>query len=209
MIATAKSFRCHQSPAAWHADFEAMMPVIDTYAKIAFRHLNPEAREEAVEEVLCNACCAYARLVELNKADLAYPRVLARFGVAQTREGRKVGGRLNIHDVMSPYCRSRKKVVLEQLDTYDPEEDCWQEVLLEDRRAGPAETAAIRVDFPSWLQVLPSRMQKIATFLAQGETTTAAAEEFGVSRARISQIRRELYRAWSLFQGEELVPAIT
>ena len=48
-----------------------MMPAIKAHAKIAFRHLGPEAREEAVQETLCNACCAFARLVEFGKTDLA------------------------------------------------------------------------------------------------------------------------------------------
>ena len=74
---------CRKSPPAWHAAFEAMLPLIKTHAKVSFRYLSPEAREEAVQEVICNACCAYARLVELKKTDLAYPSALARFGVVQ------------------------------------------------------------------------------------------------------------------------------
>jgi hypothetical protein len=30
----------------WHATFVKMLPAITRYAKIAFRHLTPEAREE-------------------------------------------------------------------------------------------------------------------------------------------------------------------
>ena len=99
------------------------MPLIETHARIAFRRLDAEARAEMVQEVLCNACRAYARLVELGKKDLAYPSALARFGVAQAKEGRKVGGRLNIRDVMSAYCQQQKHVVVEQLDKFDKEED--------------------------------------------------------------------------------------
>ena len=98
-----KPARRKKSPPAWHAAFEAMLPIIENEARIAFRHLDPEAREEAVQETVCNACQAYARLFELDKTDVAYPRVLARFGISQTRAGRKVGGKLNCHDVLSPY----------------------------------------------------------------------------------------------------------
>ena len=66
-----------------------MMPIVQAHAKITFRYLHPEAREEAIQEVVCNACQAYARLVELGKTELAYPTVLARFGVCKReREGR-------------------------------------------------------------------------------------------------------------------------
>src|SRR5207302_1317872 len=97
--------------------------VIITHARIAFRNLKPEARAEAVQEVLCNCCQAYARLVQLGKTDVAYANVLARYGIKQTRDHRKVGGNLNVRDVMSPYCRARKGVVVERLDRFDEEED--------------------------------------------------------------------------------------
>ncbi len=208
MIVHAKPVRCKQSPPAWHTAFEAMLPIIESHAKIAFRHLDVEAREEAVQETVCNACRAYARLVELNKTDVAYPRVLARFGVRQVKAGRKIGGHLNIRDVTSTHCQQRKHVVVEPLDKYDAGDDSWQEVVVEDRRAGPAEVAATRIDFSTWLQLLPRRLRKIATFLANGETTSAAAKRFHVSLGRISQIRKELYRAWYRFQGDQPAMAI-
>jgi hypothetical protein len=188
---------------AWHATFVKMLPAIARYARIAFRHLRPEAREEAI----CNACCAYARLVELNKTDLAYPTVLARYAVAQVRDGRKVGGRLNVRDVLSPYCQRCKNVFVERLDRFDEEDNAWAEVVVEDRHVGPAEVAATRMDFAAWLRVLPGRLRKIARVLATGETTTAAAKRFHVSAGRVSQIRMELKQAWERFQGEQPSPA--
>lgn len=47
-----------------------------------------------------NACCAVARLAELGKLDLAYPTVLARYGVAKVIDGRRVGNKLNVRDVL-------------------------------------------------------------------------------------------------------------
>ena len=209
MRKTSKRFkRCRKSPPAWHADFEAIIPAIERHAKIAFRHLDPEAREEAVQETICNACQAFVRLVELGKTDVAYATVLARFGVSQTREGRKVGGKLNCRDILSDYCQQKKSLVVERLDHYDSDEEAWAEILIEDRHAGPAETAIVRIDFATWLRSLPGRLRKIALFLANGETTTAAAKRFRVSQGRISQIRKELFLAWHCFQGEEPASAV-
>ena len=187
----------------WHQAFLAMLPQIATHARISFRHLDPEARQEAVQEVVANACQAYVRLVQLKKTDLAYPTVLARYGVAQVKDHRKVGGKLNVLDISSTYCQQRKGVVVERLDHFDDEEDQWREILVEDRRAGPAEVAATRMDFAAWLKSLPKRLRRIAKVLATGETTTAAAKKFGVCQGRISQIRMELKRAWQTFQGDE------
>ena len=67
MRKSAQSVCCKKNPPTWQGSFEVMLPAIETYARIAFRHLNAEAREEAIQETVCNACQAYARLVELGK----------------------------------------------------------------------------------------------------------------------------------------------
>ena len=206
MIAPAKSTGCKQLPPDWHQNFMAMVPIIERHAKIVFRHLNAEAREEMVQEVVCNSCRAYARLVELNKTAVAFPGALARFGVAQAKTGRRTGGKLNCRDIMSPYCQRKKNVVVERLDHYDNDEKSWAEVLVEDKHCGPAETAIVRIDFSTWMQLLPRRLRKIATFLGNGETTTVASKRFRLSQGRISQIRRQLYEAWHQFQGD--LPAL-
>ena len=190
------------SQPAWHQVFIAMLPAIVTHARISFRHLRPDARAEAIQEAVCNACCAVARLAELDKLDLAYPTPLARFAVAQVRDGRKVGCRLNVRDVLSPYCQQRKKIVVERLDSYDVENDEWREILIEDRHATPAQTAAARIDIGQWFASLPRKKRRIAKTLATGEPTKSAARKFRVSAGRISQMRRELQDAWHDFQGD-------
>ncbi len=49
---------CPRSSPAWHAGFHAKLPIIARHAKVAFRHLDPEARAEAVQKTICNACVA-------------------------------------------------------------------------------------------------------------------------------------------------------
>jgi FixJ family two-component response regulator len=74
--------------------------------------------------------------------------------------------------------------------------------LVEDRKAGPAETAAARIDMAAWLRTLTRRQREIASFLARGESTSSAAKRFNVSAPRIAQIRRELHDRWQEFCGE-------
>src|SRR5208283_3691625 len=159
------------------------------------------------QEVVANACQAYARLVALNKTAIAYPMALARYGVKQCREHRKVGGHLNIGDVVSRYCQVSKNLVVERLDKFDKTEEAWQEALVEDRHAGPADTARVRLDFSDWLASLKRRDRRIAEFLANGESTSAAARRFKVSAGRISQLRRELAANYRAFVGDDPGPA--
>jgi hypothetical protein len=204
MIARAKPHRPRRAP-GWHAGFLTMLPAIQAHAKVAFRHLDPEAKQEAVQEVTANAAVAYARLFDLGKIDLAYAGVMARFAVAQVKDGRKVGTRANVRDVSSQYAQMRKGITMERLDRYDKEASEWQEILVESRCVGPAETAACRLDFGNWLQCLPRRLRKIATTLAKGESTGKTAKKFKISPGRISQMRRELMESWEEFSGEALI----
>lgn len=71
-------------------------------------HLKPEAREDATQEVIANALVASARLAQLGKSELAYPSVLARYAVAQFQDGRRLGNRRNVREVLSPYAQKRK-----------------------------------------------------------------------------------------------------
>jgi hypothetical protein len=202
MIATSKLSQSVTSAPVWHRPFLAMVPKIRREAQFAFRKAPPELQQDLIAEVIANAMQAYVRLMELGKQDLAFASALGRFAVAQVRVGRRVGNRLRIGDVMSPYAQRQKGFRVERLDQFDNEENCWQEMVVEDKRATPAEVAAVRIDFASWLRLLPRRRRKIALALAGGETTTTAAKKFGFSPARISQLRQWLKENWLRFQGE-------
>jgi len=186
-----------QRMAAWHAGFVAMLPAIRRQLKMAFRHLDPEARAEAVQEGMCNAMLAYLRLHERGEVKKAYPTPLAQYAARQLRDGRKVGGKLNIKDVSSRYCQRLKHVILERLDKWDKEEG-WLEIVVEDKHATPADVARVRLDFAAWLKTLPRRDRKVALDLATGNRTGDVARKYELSDGRISQLRKELHLSWQL-----------
>jgi hypothetical protein len=113
--------------------------------------------------------------------------------------------RLRIGDVISEYAQHQKNFQVEPLHYFDQEENCWEQILIEDKRATPAEVAACRIDFAEWLHRLTARLRKIALALASGETTKGVAEQFGLSPARISQLREWLKKSWEAFQGESVI----
>jgi hypothetical protein len=57
---------------AWHAGFLALLPTIHAYARGAFAHLNPVARQDLIQEVITNALVAYVRLCQQGRISLAY-----------------------------------------------------------------------------------------------------------------------------------------
>ncbi len=143
--------------------------------------------------VVAYALVAYVRLYQQGRVALAYPTVLARYGVAQARDGWRVGAKLNIKDPLSRYCQKRKGVVVERLDVFDEEENAWAEaVVVDTRTATVPDTVAFRLDFPAWLGTLNRRNRRIAEILAMGHSTSQVAKRFDVSAGRISQLRREL-----------------
>jgi hypothetical protein len=182
--------------------FLAMLPAIVAHARAASRRLAGDDRDDMVQEVIANSFVAFNRLAELNKLNLAYPGVLARYAVAQIHSGRRVGNRLNIRDVASPYAQRMKGIRLERLDRYDPVDQQWQEVLVEDRRAGPFDIVRTKLDFTAWLGSLPSRLRRIAKTLATGERTGDVARRFGLSESRVSQLRREFAASWDDFANK-------
>ena len=133
-------------------DFVLIIPVIREHARISFLKLGPEEREEMIEECVASAFKTYVRLIELKKADLVYPSVLATFAVRQVRDGRKVGGSLNTNDVLSRYAQKRKPITIERLDRFDADEDQWVEAVVEDDDTPVPDQAAFRIDFPAWLK---------------------------------------------------------
>jgi hypothetical protein len=204
MIAFAKSYR--QKPAvkskpAWHAGFMALLPDIRRQVRFAFRRLEAERREDAVQEAIANALVAYVRLYKLGKTDVAYATPLATYAVKQVCDGRQVGCRLNSYDVLSPYAQRKQRFMVTRLDCVNETDDTWKEILVEDPSCTPADLAASRIDFHAWLRRLPWQKRRIASTLAAGETTGATAKKLRVTPGRVSQIRRELSAAWQQFQG--------
>jgi hypothetical protein len=92
--------------------------------------------------------------------------------------------------------------ILKRLDRYDTKEDVWIEAVVEDTRTPPPDQAAFRIDFPAWLDTLDCRRRRVALTLATGERPAEVAEQFGVSKARMSQWRSEFRNGWKRFHGE-------
>jgi hypothetical protein len=191
MIAIARPEAPKHSDRAWQAKFETMLPMIERKAARAFRKVRREVREDLVAEVIANVFCALARLVERGCESKAFVTPLTDFAIKQVRAGRRVAGSPSCRDVMSWLRRADSDRPIWRLFRHSQKSNGWHEMLVEDRRCGPAEVAAMRIDFGHWLKILSKHDRRIATQLATGETTSRVAKKFGLSAGRISQLRGE------------------
>ncbi len=203
MIRCQSSQRMQPVPAHDSVRFVAMIPGIQKQLRFAFRHSPAAVRQERIDDALAQAFVLFAHLVRRKRVRLAHVTALARYAAHRVRSGRPIGSRSNSRDVMSRVTQRRFGFQVMSADL-----GCWAgqlgptEFLGESRQATPAELAAIRVDFASWLGRLSDRQREIALCLAVGEPTGVVAQRFGVSCGRISQVRLELATRWRQFQGE-------
>lgn len=191
---------------AWHRAFLLMLPAMLRHFRVAFRHLPPEARAEAIQEATANSCLAFYRLHRQGRTERAFPSALAKFAVRQVCDCRRVGTSQNIRDASSELARRQGRVVLERLDRFDWQSEEWKEAVVEDPHTPVFEQVQFRLDFPAWLAQLRPRDRKIVELLAAGHSTSEVARQFGLSAGRISQMRREYAQSWREFHGESSRP---
>jgi hypothetical protein len=186
--------------------FARLLPEIQQQIAFRFRHLPAERREDQTAEAVGLAFEMFVRLMERGKSELAYPTPLADYACRQAMSGRQCGTSLNIHDITSHHCQRNKGIRGQPIHHRDRDTGCWQELVVEDRQASPADVAATLIDFRAWLATLSNRQRQIAEALAGGESTQEVARQFQLTGGRISQLRRELRDTWNVFQGQ-FVPA--
>ena len=207
------------TPEALHAHFLAILPRIETHAKIHFRYLRcPGKKEDAIAEVIALSWHWFLRINEQGKDVNEFVSTLADYAVRHVRSGRKLCGQLKAKDVMSPYAQHRGGFTVEALncstarshETFfaDPHGqdhmDVMEERLKDNTQSPVAEQAAFRIDYPAWLSQLGSRNRAIAEDMSQDLGTFELADKHKVSPARISQMRREFSKDWQRFHGEHL-----
>jgi hypothetical protein len=81
--------------------------------------------------------------------------------------------------------------------------DTFEERLHENRRTPVPEQAAFRIDWPEFMRSLSQRDRRLATFLSLGNLAKAAADKFGLSQGRVTQLRQEWCREWRRLNDEE------
>jgi hypothetical protein len=180
----------------WQSSFVTMLPEIQQRLRRAFRHLDAEAREDAVDEAVIHSLLSYDRLHDQGRADSISASNLAWYATLAVKRGRPAGNRMNGNEPLSRYAQVGNGIQVEQLHGN------WIDLLVEDKRATVPDQVAAKIDVRAWFATLSKRMKEIAKDLAYGFSTSEVAAKHGVTPGRISQLRRTLESSWSAFQQE-------
>ncbi|HZZ77032.1 MAG TPA: hypothetical protein VFE62_00855 [Gemmataceae bacterium] len=175
---------------ALRAAFATLVPELTRMAAAAFRHLDPEAREENVQNTLALCWHAYRSLIEQGRGDEpGLVKSVLWYSIKQTKAGRSVP----TGEFTKPKCffnhAKNCRVLLQRIDL---------RLFVADETPVP-DQVSFCLDVPHFLATLNDRQRRMADDLMSGMSTNECAAKFGVSAAAVSQFRtrfRELFDAF-------------
>ena len=201
------------------AIFQELLPRILTQTRITFRGVAcPGLRADHVAETMALAWKQLLRLHQRGKDVMQFPTRFVLWVARGVRQGRRLCGHQKAKDVLSAAAQLRHCFKVEALPsgkgrfsavlvgTGDGQNhlDAYSERLRDNTVTPPPEAAAFRIDFPNFVGALSARDRRLALFLSLGHTAKQAAAEFGLSQARVTQLRQRWYQEWHAGQGDDI-----
>src|SRR5262245_20971326 len=183
--------------------FLSILPRIELHGRICFRFVRcPHRRADAVSEVIGLAWKWHLRLAERGKDATQFPSALATFAALAVKAGRRVCGRERARDALAPLAHRKHHFVVERLPDFSTlGGNPLAEALVDNTQTPPPEQVVFRCDFPAWLQTRSERDRRLAEDLMTGERTLDVSTRYGLSPARVSQLRRDFHDDWQRFCG--------
>lgn len=186
---------------AGHDLFLAMLPTIESIARKGFRFVRcPDQRQDCICEAIAIAWSWYRRLIERGRDPSAFVVTFSRLAARAVACGRRLCGQERIRDVTSIVCRRRHGFLLASLLKNSPSTTTAIEDALIDNTKSPIPAQVqFRCDFSDWKRRLSAKKQTMLELLALGHQAKDVAQVFGISTARVSQIRTGLRRDYLQF----------
>jgi hypothetical protein len=198
--------------------FMAIVPRIELHAHISFRDVTCAAQKaDCIAETVALCWKWFQRLAEKGKDATEFVSALAGYAARAVRSGRRLCGQLRAKDVLSELAQRRHGFSVQPLPcstttswevqsgTTRSQQHCnaYEERLRDNTVTPPPDAAAFRIDFPQFLHRLTDRDRRLAEYLSLGHQARKAANQFGLSPGRVTQLRQRWCREWRAFQGEE------
>jgi hypothetical protein len=183
--------------------FLSILPRIERHGRVCFRTRSWHDQQEAISEMVALCWKWFLRLAERGKDATRFPSVLATFAARAVYNGRRLAGTCKAKDALSPVAQRRHGFAVGRLpDVSTLNGNPLFDALHDNTRSPVADQVAFRFDFPAWLATLGARNRNIAQDMAQGHRTGELADAYGLSPARVSQLRREFHCDWQSFCGD-------
>jgi hypothetical protein len=193
--------------------FLALVPRIEAQARCRFRGIPcPNKRDDQVAEAVALAWSWFLNLHRRGKDPARFPGTFGALVARAVASGRRLSGMEKANDVMSSRAHFRG-VIVERLPNSTRNsiealamprgqklQDALEERLRDNTLTPVPDQVAFRIDWPAFFATLTDRDRKLADFLAQGHSGTAAAARFGISSARVTQLRKHWRRNWLRYE---------
>ena len=199
-----------------HSRFLDILPRIELHGRIYFRHLNPDRKADAIQEMCSLAWKWFLRLDEQGKDPADFLMSFTTFLARSVNSGRRLVGMAKSKDVMNPITQRHQGFKVESLPHFtrtsfdhlysSPKgqelRDALEERLCDNTITPIIDQVQFRIDFPAWLKTLTGRERRMICGMARNERTLDLSKQFDLSPSRISQMRREFQIDWKRFIGE-------
>lgn len=183
--------------------FLVLLPTIERHARFHFRAVKcPDKKSDRIAEAIALAWKWFVRLEQRGKNVTEFVSVFARLASRAARNGRRIAGMDRSKDVLSFRAQQRWRFTLTTMHG-----NIIDDAVCDNTQTPPPDAAAFRIDFPRWLTSLSERNRRLAGDLMVGGETLAVARKFGVSPARVSQLRQQFHHDWQRFHGEDVCEA--
>jgi hypothetical protein len=213
MTSSMQSRSAPSAGCALGARFLVLLPRIELHARVYFRFLPGDRKDEAVAETVALAWCWFVRLSERGKDVTQFVSALASYAARAVLCGRRLCGQLPARDVLSEVAQRRHGFTVQALPqtTRHPFEevyasvqgqrqiDALDEMLRDNTVTPPPDQAAFRIDFAAWRRTRTERDRRLLVDLMLGERTSHVSRKHGITAGRVSQLRRDFHDDWVRF----------
>jgi hypothetical protein len=197
-----------------HNRFLALLPRVELHGRIYFRHLRPHDKAEAVQEMRALAWQWFLRLHRRGRDPRDFLKGFTTLLARAVWSGRRLAGTAKAKDVFNTATQRRHGFAVGPLpdsrNVYHALlsspggqrlHGAFEERLRDNTVTPVPDQVQFRLDWPAWLATLTDRDRRMIRAMARNERTLDLSRRFGLSPARISQLRREYHAGWARFCG--------
>lgn len=155
-------------------DFEQRFePVVVKFATKAFRQRHNR------RELVCDTLSVCWELMQTAPPE-ATPRTIAKYAVLRVKSGLQFTQSSRSLTGPNPLRKAKARRTAFEIGLIGRLGD------------NPKALAALRIDFPGWVETLTVRQTQVLSMALQGDSTAEIAEQLGITWSAVSQIRRKL-----------------